>query len=214
MKRDIIENYIYHIFNKSIANYGIFTDKINSQKFLDTLYYYNQESIGKSFSQFLITNKDFHCSSLIKIEKNLKNKFLAYCIMPDHYHLLLKILVNTNFSKYLSDVENSYSRYFNLKFKRKGPLWQSAFKSVLIESEEQLLHVSRYIHLNPTSGNLVERPEDWDFSSYKEYIKDDEILGKYITEIPIQTKGTYRKFVEGNISYQRRLKIIKKAMID
>jgi putative transposase len=92
--------------------------------------------------------------------------------MPDHYHLLLKILKNKYLSKYISDVENSFTRYFNIRFKRKGPLWQTSFKAVRIKNDQQLLHVSRYIHLNPITANLVNRSEDWKFSSYQDFIND------------------------------------------
>ena len=95
--------------------------------------------------------------------------------MPDHYHLLLKI-IKGDFSKYLGTVENSYSRFFNLKYNRKGPLWQGSFKAVRIKNNEQLLHVSRYIHINPTTSNLIAKPENWRYSSYKDFIENNEIL--------------------------------------
>ena len=65
---------------------------------------------------------------------------------------------------------NSYTRYFNEKIKRKGPLWEGRFKKVLVNSDEQLLHLTRYVHLNPVSAGIVEKPEDWPCSSYREYI--------------------------------------------
>lgn len=120
--------------------------------------------------------------------------------MPDHYHLLIKSLSHEKISKYISDVENSYTRYFNIRNNRKGPLWQSRFKAVVIKNNLQLLHVSRYIHLNPTTNSLVNHPEDWRFSSYK--------------EISISNRFTYKRFVENNINYQRRLKQIKKLVLE
>jgi len=134
--------------------------------------------------------------------------------MPDHYHLLIKILIDRKFSKYISDVENSFSRYFNIRFKRKGPLWQSRFKAVRIKTNEQLLHVSRYIHLNPTTANLVKKPEDWIYSSYKKIISDPKYLREILTEISIKESASYKKFVENNIDYQRKLAIIKKLLLD
>ncbi|MCR4277006.1 MAG: hypothetical protein NUV87_02650, partial [Candidatus Roizmanbacteria bacterium] len=118
------------------------------------------------------------------------------------------------FSMYLSNVENSFSRYFNIKNNRKGPLWQSRFKSVIIESNEHLLHVSRYIHLNPTTNYLVDFPESWNLSSYKYMISNKKYLTEYIREISINTCLDYKEFVENNIDYQRKLKHIKKLMID
>jgi len=134
--------------------------------------------------------------------------------MPDHYHFLLKIIKDNSFSKFIGDVENSFTRYFNIKFDRKGPLWQNSFKAVEIRSNEQLLHVSRYIHLNPTTSRLVERPEDWIFSSYKDFITDKKLLNDFMKEISINDITDYKKFVENNIEYQRDLKRIKKFLFE
>ena len=203
---------IHHIFNKSIANYPIFKDLDNSQRFIQTLDYYNNTLVQVNLGNFLKTNKDYS-PELLTIKDGGLIKFLAYCIMPDHYHLLVKILKENCLSKYINDVENSYSRFFNLKFKRKGPLWQSSFKSVQIKSNEQLLHVSRYIHLNPTTANLVDKPEDWIFSSYKYYL-NSFILNNYLIEISINDTNSYKKFCQANIDYQKKLKLIKKLILE
>jgi len=124
------------------------------------------------------------------------------------------VLTGNSLSKYISDVENSFSRYFNIKFKRKGPIWQSRFRSVEVKTDEQLLHVSRYIHLNPTTDYLVDKPEDWKFSSYKEYINNDTVLKEQMKEITINNPSLYKKFCEDQIDYQRNLKRIKKLMLE
>jgi len=115
--------------------------------------------------------------------------------MPDHYHFLLKIIKDNSFSKFIGDVENSFTRYFNIKFDWKGPLWQNSFKAVEIRSNEQLLHVSRYIHLNPTTSRLVDSPEDWIFSSYKDFITDKKLLNNPLAHSsrPMYNLGGYAK---------------------
>ncbi len=168
---------IFHVFNKSIANYGIFKDPKNSQRFIEVLDYYNNTNIKKKFS-LAKTNKEYLYQNLLLFKKDSLLKFLSFCIMPDHYHLLIKILIDNCLSKYINDVENSFTRYFNTKFNRKGPLWQSRFQAVRIKNNEQLLHVSRYIHLNPTTANLIDKPENWDFSSYKDIITNPKFLGE------------------------------------
>jgi putative transposase len=208
------KNEIFHVFNKSIANFGIFKDLDNCQRFIDTLDYYNNIFSKKSLSDYLRINKNFFCSSLLYQKENSHVKFIAYCIMPDHYHLLIKTNQENTFPKYIADVENSFTRFFNIKFKRKGPLWQSAFKAVRIKNNEQLLHVSRYIHLNPTTNALVDDPKDWRYSSYNEYINNERILKNYANEISINTPVTYKKFVEDRKDYQRKLKMIKKLIFE
>lgn len=210
-----IKNRIFHICNKSIANFGIFKDPQNVERFIITLHYYNglegKISLSKNLRK---ATREAKTQSLLDQKDRAQIKFLAYCIMPDHYHLLIKVLVDNSLSKYLNDIENSYTRYFNLKFNRKGPLWQSRFRSVLIRTNEQLLHVSRYIHLNPVTDKLVEKPEDWKFSSYRDHVQRKRYLESTLKEISIRSQETYKNFVENNIDYQRRLKIIKKLLLE
>lgn len=202
----------FHVFNKSIANYSILKDLNNSQRFVDILDYYNNLEVKPSFSTYLKANLEFKNQILIP-RSTAKIKFITYCIMPDHYHLLIKILCDYTLSKYINDVENSFTRFFNIKFERKGPLWQSSFKAVKIKTNEQLLHVSRYVHINPTTSNLVTKPEDWVFSSYRNFISTKETL-KNIYEISIRRSDAYKKFVDNRINYQKSLKIIKKLLIE
>jgi len=203
---------ILHVFNKSIANYPIFKDLNNSFRFKQVLTYYNDISNTLNLGNFLKTHLDYS-PDIFNQGKNNLSKFLAYCIMPDHYHLLVKILFDSCLSRYIGIIENSYTRFFNIKFKRKGPLWQSRFKYVIIKSNEQLLHVSRYIHLNPCTSNLAEKPEDWIYSSYKDYLNNIK-LKKYFTEISINSSKTYKKFVENQIDYQKKLRSIKKVVFE
>lgn len=212
-KDKFIEGEIYHIFNKSISNYGIFKDLNNSQRFINVFEYYNNRLVTKSFSQFVIRKK-FDYKNIIYPLENSFIKIISYCIMPDHYHFLIKILIDGTLSKFINNVEDSYTRFFNIRFNRKGPLWQNSFKSVKICSNEQLLHVSRYIHLNPTTNKLVDRPEDWIYSSYRDLITDSLLLTEYMKEISINNVNIYKKFVENNIDYQRNLKYIKKLIFE
>jgi len=117
----------------------------------------------------------------------------------------------------MAKVLNGYSRYFNIKYQRIGPLWESRFKSVLVAADEQLLHLTRYIHLNPTSAGLVKNPEDWEYSSYNQYInpqeKKSERFCEYSELFDLSPKQ-YRDFVDDRKSYQKEISIIKKALID
>jgi putative transposase len=92
---------------------------------------------------------------------------VAYCIMQTHFHLILKQVTEDGIAKFMGRILNGYSRYFNSLHSRVGPLWTGRFKNVLIRNDEHLLHLTRYIHLNPVSAGLVTKPEDWDYSSYK-----------------------------------------------
>lgn len=215
MKRKIFKvGDFYHIFNKSIANFNIFRDEKACLRFIQALSYYNNFFSPKfNLGKFLELKKEYN-PILVFPQDNAIVKFISYCLMPDHYHLLIKILKEDVFSKYISNVENSFTRYFNLRFNRKGPLWQGRFKAVRINNNEQLLHVSRYIHLNPTTNNLVPKPEDWLFSSYKIIISNDYFLKDLIKEISISDLKEYQNFVENQIDYQKKLKKIKKLIFE
>jgi putative transposase len=143
-------------------------------------------------------------------------QIIAYCFMPTHFHFILKQLEDDGISKFLNNTLNSYTRYFNTKYKRKGPLWQGRSKKILVDSDEQLLHLTRYIHLNPTTSYLVDKPEDWRHSSYNEYINNSETklkACKYDDILGINIKE-YRNFVENTIDYQRDLKRIKDLILE
>ena len=213
-KRYFPEGAIYHVFNKSILGEKIFRERNNAKRFSSLLYYYNTGETLQSFSDFIKSKKGFIKQNLLIPREKALVKFIAYCIMPDHYHLVVKVLVDNSLPYFIGKVENSFTRYFNKKTKRKGPLWQSRFKAVEVKTNEQLLHLTRYIHLNPTSDDLVKKPEDWEWSSYREYIGNEKVLGEYLNEIEVTTVQQYRRFVEERKDYQRRLKELRKLMIE
>ncbi|MCD6228150.1 MAG: transposase, partial [Candidatus Omnitrophica bacterium] len=154
--------------------------------------------------------------SLYLSDKEKIVEIVAYCIMPTHFHLILKQLKKGGISTFIGNVLNSYSRYFNTKHKRGGPLWEGKFKNVSVETDEQLLHLTRYIHLNPTSAGLVKKPEEWSYSSYLEYlgkIKKINRICSYEDSIDISPLS-YKNFVESRILYQRELEKIKHLILE
>lgn len=201
---------IYHICNKSIASYSVFRKEEYSQRFLDICAYYNQEQLC-SYSTYLRMKKIFTYSNLVQLI-HPQFTIVAYCIMPDHYHLLLTASISARVSAYIGKIENSYSRFYNVRNNRKGPLWQSAFRATRIISNEQLLHVTRYIHLNPVTANLVADPHYWTFSSYKLYMQ--QTILDTIRTISIKSSRAYEKFTLNNIDYQKRLKSIRSQLRD
>ena len=207
------KSYFFHVFNKSIAGFNIFQKKDCSQRFIELLDYYNNQIIPIKFS-LAKQRKLYKYENLLSFNNTRLLKILCFCIMPDHYHLLIKTDRIEKLSKFINNVENSYTRYFNIRFRRKGPLWQSPYKKVIIRSNEQLLHVSRYIHLNPTTKHLVNKPEDWEYSSYTSLIKDPHWLKEVLTEISISSPIMYRQFVESNKDYQVTLRNIKRLLFE
>jgi putative transposase len=148
-------------------------------------------------------------------ENDLLVSVVAYCIMPTHIHLLLKQIREKGIEKYMGKVLNAFSRYFNEKHHRRGPLWTGRFNNVLVNTDEQLLHLTRYIHLNPVSAGLIGKPEEWQHSSYSEYTDESSNtnLCNFNTVINMDQKQ-YKKFVNDGKDYQKSLALIKNTLID
>jgi REP element-mobilizing transposase RayT len=127
----------------------------------------------------------------------------AYCLMSNHYHLLLETPAG-NLSQIMQHINSAYTTYFNIKRKRAGHLFQGRFKAILVEADEYATELSRYIHLNPVRAGIVSNPEDYPWSSYRSYIgegnvtewlKREFILG-YFGKRTADAMKKYRKFVE------------------
>lgn len=218
-KDKLVEGEIYHIFSKSIAGFKIFNSYANSARMLATVRYYQMKNLTKKFSVFirgerLKKDQDYFYNFLQGKKKRVE--IIAYCLMPTHLHLILKQLKKDGISIFMNDILNSYTRCFNAKAKRKGPLWESRFKNVLVDTDDQLIHLTRYIHLNPVTAYLINKPQKWEFSSYGEYLEKvskEDIVCRYEDLLSIQP-DSYRKFVDSRISYQRSLATIKDLMLD
>lgn len=216
-KIQLANNNFYHVYNRSIAHYKIFNNS-DYQRMLQLIKYFQIESPPTKFSYYinsaLIQKIGFEAGfNSIAKDQNKNSMIIAYCLMPTHIHLILQQLQNNGISNFMSKILNSYTRYFNTKHKRKGPLWESKFQNILIENDEQLLHLTRYIHLNPVTAKLVDKPEEWDYSSYNEYISNGNILCQYDEILDIDPKR-YRTFVNERISDQKLLAKIKKLTIE
>jgi putative transposase len=93
----------------------------------------------------------------------------AFCLMNNHYHLLLETPAG-NLSQIMRHINGAYTTYFNVKRKRAGHLFQGRYKAILVEADSYALELSRYIHLNPLRIGIVDKPEDYEWSSHRYYI--------------------------------------------
>ena len=216
----LVNGEVYHIFNRSIADFVIFNDSDEYERMWQLIKYYQTENELK-YSVFIrskrVEKEDFNnfFNSIIQNKEKIV-QIIAYCLMPTHFHLILKQYKNDGISNYIRKILESYSSYFNARHKRRGPLWESKFKIVLVEKDEQLLHLTRYIHLNSVTDKLVNKPEDWFFSSYREYVnkvKDNSAVCQFENILEINP-NTYDKFVNNQIAYQRELAKIKNLLIE
>lgn len=194
---------IQHVFNRGVNKGEIFFEDKDYKRFLAVALHYKSSNKKYSYETNL-PNSDDPVSSKVKVE------VLAYCLMPNHFHFLLKEIESGGISSFLRRLSNSYAHYVNLKHERSGPLFGSRFKNVPIESDELLLHVSRYIHLNPLVSGLGKSLDDYRWSSYPGYLgPDDSLVDLGLIKGYFKTKEDYKNFVLDQAEYARELDRIK-----
>jgi len=139
--------------------------------------------------------------------------------MPNHFHFLLRQERENGISKFLANFQNSFTKYVNTRHTRSGHLLQGQFKAVRTETESQLLHTSRYIHLNPYTSYLVRRIDElkmYPWSSLPQYIGNDEKgmceTKNILSSFP--SKKKYLQFVRDQKDYQRTLKEIEHLLLE
>jgi putative transposase len=210
---------IYHVYNRGVAREAIFTTPLDYKRFLNLLRFYRYTNSPFSYSHFRCLDTE----KRVAVQKNLEISPLmveiyAYCLMPNHFHILLKQLQDNGINKFLSRVQNGYAKYINKKYNRVGPLFQSRFKAVRVENDSVFSHVSRYIHLNPCTSCLVkaEKLSDYRWSSFVFYAGVEE--GNLVnTKNLLKAFGgmeKYRDFVMDQASYQRKLSAIKHLTLE
>ena len=174
----LIRNQYYHIYNRAIAGNLLFRESKNYSFFLSKV------------EMYVLPEAEIH----------------AYCLMPNHYHFILK-LISDNISKAMQRLALSYAKSYNLVYGQEGHLFQGPYQRIHVSDLNYLLHLSRYIHLNPVKSQLVEKAENWEHSSYQEYIgaRDSSFINTdTILDLCVERPDTnkdkkqqsYRNFVE------------------
>lgn len=216
----LITDEVYHIFNRSVARLPIFLSKNDHQRALEVIDFYSFGNNYLSFSHFrrLTQEQRLKFSESFFTLENKLVELIAFCLMPNHFHFLLRQKKDKGIATMLRNFQNSYAKYFNTKSERSGALFQSMFKAVRIETDEQLIHVARYIHLNPSTAYIIKDPQDlenYPWSSYPEYlnksagIADQKELLSYF-----KSSEEFKKFTLNQADYQRKLANIKHLILE
>lgn len=231
-KEKLVPGEYYHIYSRTVLNVPEFKDRNNANKLVQTFLLGNSTESSQAF-EYLRNNKD-NPGALQKATEIIKEgekmvDILCYSVMWDHYHLLLKGLRDRGITDFIRRCNTSIAKYINIKNNRTGPLFESNFKSKHIESNEYLLHLSVYIHLNPLDF-LVGKEwrdhglKDWNSSKEKllnypwsslKYFLDEKSRDKIIsgTEI-ILSQFNNRKEYENFLRGWSELEKIKNIIID
>jgi REP element-mobilizing transposase RayT len=182
--KNLSENSIYHIYNRGNNKEKIFYDEQDRRAFLYRL----GLAIGiksDDLNKNIITKSP---KSRVRITKSPDGifKLHAFCLMPNHFHLLIEQCSDISLSTLMKKVCTSFAMYMNKKYKRVGYLFQDRFKSTLIESNPQLMWTTSYIHMNPVKSKLVTSPNGYMWSSYKDFINERDtnfVEKKFINEV-------------------------------
>lgn len=204
--RNRIKTYVkdgfYHVYNRGVAKQEVYLDIQDYKVFLK----YLKEALSKPVIKKVRRNvqgRSFQTEQ--RLPKNFRNEveLISYCLMPNHFHLLLKQNNIDSMQSFMRSITTRYSMYFNKKYKRIGPLFQGRYKAVIIAEDKYLLHLTRYIHMNPQEyiRNLTDA-----YSSYSDYlglkktkwIKPDIVLKFFNSKtIPeLSNINSYKSFVE------------------
>ncbi|UAL47198.1 transposase [Sutcliffiella horikoshii] len=136
---------------------------------------YHVTTRGNRRSIIFFEPKDYHTYKriLLEIKHKYPFKLHAYCLMTNHTHLLIET-ETTNISLIMQKINTKYAQYINRKYKLTGHLLEGRFKSSIIHDIDYQIDVSKYIHLNPVAAQMVHNPEDYPFSSYKQYLYNNQ----------------------------------------
>lgn len=204
----LINGEFYHIYNRGVEKRTIFEEKPDYLRFIESLYEFND----KNWVEIKAARRRKHMG----VRPLLKEKLVdicCYCLMPNHFHLLLKQLKEKGISLFMQKLASGYTCYFNLKYERVGSLFQGVFKARQIEKEEDLINLTTYIHLNSLElvepnwseerrirnvKEIIKFLEFYKWSSYLDYIGRSNfpsVINKKNLERIIGNCQEYKKFI-------------------
>ena len=219
-KIKFVNNEYYHIFNRGVDKREIFSDAEDYERFLLSI-----DLLNDKYDGLMIEWRDFKKSDpKAKFDNFLKLGFrkrdslvevVAYCLNPNHYHFILKQVVDKGIGKFFHKIGTSHSKYYNDKYKRNGSLFQGAYKAIMIDSNEYLLYLSAYVNKN----NFIHgysKNKIWKYSSLPEYlgIRKSKIINKNIILDQFRNIGEYKIFLRDNALYMKGNKELKRYLIE
>lgn len=219
----IISGEYYHIFNIGISHQQTYTTKRDYCRFINAARYYLFKETPIKYANLSILSLEDREHLWEQLYGKCPNQasLLAYCLMPNHFHMVLRQEEDNGIAKFIGNLCNSYTRYFNIRHNRSGPLFQGKFKAVHIQTDEQLLHVVRYVHLNPFTGYVIKSIEDcfsYPYSSLPVYKNENHIKDTLVKKEAIlkyfNTIEAFDQFTIDHAEYQKTLGHIKHLSLD
>jgi putative transposase len=220
--KNLTQGNYYHIYNRGNNKQEVFRENADYSLFLSRL---KENLFPPAQSRKIAPSKGRH----IYVRKTLPVdafSLINYCLMPNHFHFLIRQNSDLPINVLISKLCTSYSMCFNLKYEQTGGLFQSKFRAILVKNNEYLLLLSAYIHGNPFVADIVECPADWPWSSYlecmevlksKKVFKTKMIFGLCETTIitdQFKSATDYENFVIENVELMRERKEMENLLLD
>lgn len=162
-------------------------------------HYYHIYNRGASRTSIFLEadNYIFVIRKMKKYSRELDLNFIAYCLMPNHYHILIRQNGEQVAGLLPQRVFNSYSKAYNKRFDHSGTLFEGPYQVIHVEEESHLLHLCRYIHANPVKDGLVAQPEEWPYSNYPEWmeLRPGTLVDRNFVRSHFPTPELYKAFV-------------------
>ena len=161
---------IFHLVNRGVDKRKIFLDKQDYFRFIHDLFEFNDRRILESTSRPFQKLPDIECRTVEQKPRKLLVRIYAFCLMPNHYHLLVSPCMKDGIPKFMHKVNMGYSKYFNIKYERSGTLFQGRYKFVRVQKEIHFLYLPYYIHFNPLDLKFPEW-RDYKIHNYKDAVQ-------------------------------------------
>ena len=211
---------IYHVYDRTINKEEVYIQKDSIKRALDTVFYYSfdQRLRYSKWKELPLEQRNNYAEEIF-VKDNLLVEVYAYSLMPNHHHFLTKQLKEGGIRRFIANFQNSFAKFYNLKNNRQGTLFTRPFKVRRINSEEEVKHISRYIHINHLTNyllNLKQFKKSYlsSFIYYANTIKPPLFLNiEFLLKI-FGTREKYIKFTTDQIDYQRKLAKIKHLILE
>lgn len=212
-KVPLVTGEYYHVYNRGVDRRCTFEDGVDYGKLYQSLYLFNDANYRNTGHEQYFNETLLAAHEVLQDERNPYVSVLSYCLMPNHFHLMLLQRQDGGISKFLHKLGIAYTQHFNKRYDRTGSLFKSTFKVVHVENDAQLLHLPRYVHCNAldlTALNWREgQVKDWGvaqsfldsfpWSSHRVYMGDKQ-------ELPVIDLAEARKIFPDVASYTSFLK--------
>ena len=196
----------YHIYNRSVGKQPIFLDARDWARFLFLIIHLQSPVVFYNIGRYVTTYVKYSVFNIgeEEMKKLLKTRYvelISFICMPNHFHLIVREKEGGGIARYLQRVQEAYSKYFNVKYKKSGHLFQGPYQAVHIKDNRQLLHLSAYLHRNSRRLDQWKGREHlYLWSSYQDYLRNrwGDLLRPQVILEQFKNSREYKRFIQSS----------------